>query len=194
MTKQRRNAAHCNTQRNPTLSSLSPKLSLPSSKKTTHYKKKKLTSLAAACPMNPPALGVALPSLLRPSPRMCECAAVRDSRALDLTSLTGTVEAIVMRCVPFQSNRQSGCVCVETGCRYGCRQCACERLNEWRRAGCFLSLSCIELSVLSRRSLFQNSAAAQSLLRISIVIEPSPVIRDKASLAAMPWCGVEVCG
>jgi hypothetical protein len=41
--------------------------------------------------MNPPALGVALPSLLSPRPRICECAAVLLSRALLLTSLTGTV-------------------------------------------------------------------------------------------------------
>jgi hypothetical protein len=57
--------------------------------------------------MNPPALGVALPSLLSPRPRMCECAAVLLSRALLLTSLTGTV-AIVLRRL---SSRVSSPVC-----------------------------------------------------------------------------------
>jgi hypothetical protein len=44
--------------------------------------------------MNPPALGVALPSLLRPNPLICECAAVLLSRALLFTSLTGTVAIV----------------------------------------------------------------------------------------------------
>ena len=44
--------------------------------------------------MNPPALGVALPSLLSPSPLICECAAVLLSRALLFTSLTGTVAIV----------------------------------------------------------------------------------------------------
>lgn len=44
--------------------------------------------------MKPPALGVARPSLDRPRPLMCECAAVLLSRALLLTSLTGTVAMV----------------------------------------------------------------------------------------------------
>lgn len=51
--------------------------------------------------MNPPALGVARPSLLSPRPLMCECAAVLLSRALLLTSLTGTVAMIPIQPVRF---------------------------------------------------------------------------------------------
>lgn len=50
------------------------------------------TSRAAAWPMKPPAAGVARPSLDRPRPLICECAAVRAERSCVLfTSLTGTV-------------------------------------------------------------------------------------------------------
>lgn len=44
--------------------------------------------------MKPPAEGVARPSLDSPRPLMCECAAVLLSRALLLTSLTGTVAMV----------------------------------------------------------------------------------------------------
>lgn len=115
--------------------------------------------------MKPPALGVARPSLLSPRPLICECAAVLLSRALLLTSLTGTVAMVavvvagsVSRVCDVQLQRRPGI----------CRK---ERLGRWNRCSWFGACvwrAALKVEVRGSPSASQSAAAiskARSLRR-----------------------------